>query len=149
MFISLKVPNSYEKVQCLVRQDPRKTETKKENDITKTKQPIVDKTVQYVTPHTTAVAQKRKNRERGHEAPMEERLENLTLNRLEGGVPKVDNVAQLLVQGLHSKDKTILQTVLCKRDESVIQSTVRRLPMPVIVPLLTELTALIRGKTDA
>lgn len=78
---------------------------------------------------------------------MEQRLENLTLNKLDSGVPRVDNVAQLLVQGLHSKDKTILKNVLSRRDENVVRNTIRRLPMQVIVPLITELTTLIQGKT--
>lgn len=120
----------------------------KENDITKLKQPIVDKNVQYLTPHTTAGTVKRKiNKDIGNEVPMEKRLENLTLNKFDSSVPRADNVAQLLVQGLNSKDKTILQNVLSKRDENTVQNTVRRLPMQVIIPLLTELTTLIQGKT--
>lgn len=123
--------------------------TIKENDISKTKQPIVDKNVQYLTPHTTAGPVKRKSgKDAGNEVTMEKRLENLTLNKLDTAVPRVDNLAQLLVQGLHSKDKTILRNVLSKRDENTIRNTIKRLSMQVIVPLLTELTCLIQGKTS-
>lgn len=146
MFYFFKIPSSYEKIQCLIRKDPRKVLTTKENDVSKTRQPIIDKNVQYLTPHTAPVPLKRKGKDIGNEVPMEQRLENLTLNKLEG-IPRVDNVAHLLLQGLHSKDKTILRNVLCKRDENVIRNTIRRLPMQVIIPLLTELTTLVQGKT--
>lgn len=80
---------------------------------------------------------------------MEKRLENLTLHKLNGAsdVPKVDNVAELLKQGLHSKDKEILRTVLSKKDENIVRNTVKRLPMDLIVPFVKELCVFIQGKT--
>lgn len=123
----------------------------KTEELTKSKQPLVDKNVEYQTPYTSSTLKqsKRKTGDISAEVPMEQRLENLTLNQLDSGVPKQDNLAQLLVQGLHSKDNTILQSVLCKRDENVVKNTIKRLPMQVIIPLLAELTALIQGKTLA
>lgn len=78
---------------------------------------------------------------------MEERLENLTLSKLDTGVPKSNNLAQLLVQGLHSKDKSMLKTVLHVDDEEIIKNTVSRLPINVIIPLVNELNYYIQGKT--
>lgn len=150
--------NDYEKVQCLIRKDPRTvqtttttTTTKIPEDVTKIRAPIVDGGVNYLTPYTATANTRELKRKMGGrvEVPMEKRLENLQLNKLENGarVPKVDNVAQLLVQGLHSKDKSIMRSVLCDKDEMVIRNTVKRLPMPVIVPLVEELNRLIQGKT--
>lgn len=144
--------SDYEKVQCLIRKDPRKvSSTTKTEDTSKIRAPIVDGGVNYLTPYTsTADAKEVKRKNQGRiEVPMEKRLENLQLNKLDNGarVPKVDNVAQLLVQGLHSKDKNIMRSVLSNKDESVVKNTVKRLPMPVIVPLVQELNALIQGKT--
>lgn len=78
---------------------------------------------------------------------MEKRLENLTLNSTGSNAPKGDNVAQLLVQGLHSKDKSILFSVLSRRDENVIKNSVKRLPVTVLEPLIQELNKYIQGKT--
>lgn len=141
------VLNSYEKLQCIIRKDPRVGQ-KQDNEVSKTKQPIVDGEVHYLTPHTLNSVAKRRA-EGTTEVPMEKRLENLQLNKLDSSskVPKANNVAQLLLQGIHSKDKNILRTVLNRRDETVINNTIKRLPMTVIVPLVEELTNLIQGKT--
>lgn len=146
------VLSEYDKVQCLIRKDPRKVSTTtKVEDVSKVRTPLVDSGVNYLTPYTSTVdAKEVKRKSHGRvEVPMEKRLENLQLNKLENGarVPKVDNVAQLLVQGLHSKDKNIMRSVLSNKDENVVRNTVKRLPMPVIVPLVQELNELIRGKT--
>lgn len=135
-------------MHCLIRSDPKSTSISKTGETSKIQTPVADNSVHYLTPYTSTSTTKRKGQ--GHvEVPMEKRLENLQLNKLDGAgrVPKVDNVAQLLVQGLHSNDKNILRTVLMNRDENVIRNTVKRLPMPVIVPLVKELTSLIQGKT--
>lgn len=105
--------------------------------------------VQYLTPQTSSVATTKRKSEGKMEIPMEKRLENLTLNKLDGnsGVPKVNNMAHLLIQGLHSKDQNILRTVLYKRDNSIVRNTVKRLPVSVLIPLIQELTQFIKGKT--
>ncbi|KAI4471388.1 wd repeat-containing protein 43 [Holotrichia oblita] len=142
--------NTHEKLQCLVRSDLQTLKAAKQTESSKFRSPLVNNSVQYLTPHTiTSSTSKRKPDGGSQEIPMEQRLENLTLTKTDitSKVPKVDNVAQLLVQGLHSKDKHILKSVLIRRDENVIRSTIRRLPMPVIVPLLQELTSYIQGKT--
>uniref|UniRef100_A0A1Y1KTT8 Small-subunit processome Utp12 domain-containing protein n=1 Tax=Photinus pyralis TaxID=7054 RepID=A0A1Y1KTT8_PHOPY len=135
-----------EKLQTLVREDRNLTKVG-HNAIAKTQTPLVDN-VHYLTPHASGTF-KRKSDGR-QEVPMEIRLENLTLNKLDSKskTPRVNNVAQLLVQGLHSKNKTILASVLNgNHDESVIKNTIKRLPVPVLLPLVQELTALIQGTT--
>ncbi|KAF5295879.1 hypothetical protein FQR65_LT10367 [Abscondita terminalis] len=139
-----------EKLQTLVREIPGAAFKKKDKKVTKVQTPATDN-VHYVTPHTSSTSVKRKN-DGGQEVPMEKRLENLTLNKLDSKskLPRVNNVAQLLIQGLHSKDKAMLRSVLnCDHEESVIKNTIKRLPVPVVYPLIQELTFLIQGTTVA
>ncbi|KAK9882917.1 hypothetical protein WA026_023765 [Henosepilachna vigintioctopunctata] len=134
-----------QKLICLVRnpQIIQIDETKKSKIIN----PVIGNDIHYVTPFNNVDTAKRKA-EGKLEVPMEKRLENLTINKLEDGqVPKAGNMAQLLLQGLRSKDQTIIKTVLSRRDEQVIKSTLKRLPMKVISQLVKELTNLIQGKT--
>lgn len=82
------------------------------------------------------------------EIPLEERLDNLALaSTASSDTPKKDNMAQLLIQGLQSKDKAILQNVLFRTEENIINSTVKNLPIQALVPLLRELTAFLHNKT--
>lgn len=89
----------------------------------------------------------------GSQLPLKQRLENLCLrseSKTPGTTPKTGkgaNMAQLLIQGLQSKDKGILSTVLLIKRENVIHNTVASLPVQAIPPLLKELTALLQGKT--
>lgn len=132
-----------------MRKDPRTKSISKGDQTLKTQTPIVNDDVQYLTPQTSSVATTKRKSEGKMEIPMEKRLENLTLNKLDGnsGVPKVNNMAHLLIQGLHSKDQNILRTVLYKRDNSIVRNTVKRLPVSVLIPLIQELTQFIKGKT--
>ncbi|XP_030763020.1 WD repeat-containing protein 43 [Sitophilus oryzae] len=137
------------KVYCLVRQSSKSTKVSKEDDAMKRKTPLVGDNVHYLTPQTAgAVIGKRKS-EGKMEIPMEQRLENLTINKSEGSskIPKADNVAQLLLQGLHSKDRNLLRTALCRKDENVIRNTVKRLPVTAFEGLIKELTDFVHGKT--
>ncbi|KAJ8959403.1 hypothetical protein NQ318_022091 [Aromia moschata] len=139
----------HKKVHCLIRKDLRVSKTSKDDQSSKIQTPIISNDVHYLSSHPISVAKTSKRRNDGQmEVPMEKRLENLTINKLDGlQVPKVDNVAQLLMQGLHSKDKSILRTVLCKRDENVIRNTVKRLPIQMLIPLIQELATYVQGKT--
>lgn len=87
----------------------------------------------------------------GSQLPLKERLDNLSLNtetNATGRIPmKGANMAQLLMQGLNSKDKTILTNVLLSKDDTVIKNTVSKLPVQAITPLLKELTVMLQGKT--
>jgi hypothetical protein len=53
--------------------------------------------------------------------------------------PRTDSVLQLLLQGLHNKDRKILESVLDRADDDLINNTVRRLPFEAVVPLVEEL----------
>lgn len=87
----------------------------------------------------------------GFQLLLKDRLENLSLNadaNTPGRIPtKRANMAQLLIQALNSKDKTILTTVLFTKNETVIRNTVAKLPVQAIIPLLKELTAMLQGRT--
>lgn len=104
--------------------------------------------VHYLTPQTSSIPSKRKN-DGQQEVPMEKRLENLMINEADSSskVPHANNVSQLLTQGLLSKDKNILRTVLFKKDEQLIKNTIKRIQLSLIGPLFEELTKLIQGKT--
>uniref|UniRef100_A0A5S6QKB2 Small-subunit processome Utp12 domain-containing protein n=1 Tax=Trichuris muris TaxID=70415 RepID=A0A5S6QKB2_TRIMR len=54
------------------------------------------------------------------------------------------SLAVLLVQGLHSKDREILNAVLRKSDEQVIKQTIRAMPLAQIVPLMEEIRSRLR-----
>ncbi|XP_015833864.1 WD repeat-containing protein 43 isoform X2 [Tribolium castaneum] len=140
--------SSYKKVQCLLREDIHKKTVSKENQVTKVRTPVVGNDVHYLTTQTSSAPSKRKN-DGQQEVPMEKRLENLMVNEEDSSskVPKANNAAQLLIQGLHSKDKNILRTVLFKKDEQLIKNTIKRIPLSLITPLFEELTKLIQGKT--
>ena len=141
-----------EKLQVLVREDPRKKHVKSSSDTAQVKTPDTQNAQYLPLSEVNAVVSGVKRSHKGTaEVPMEDRLENLSLSMARTDdrpqLPRADNLAQLMLQALHSKDKAILNTVLLKREEDVIRNTVRRLPLQVIEPLLKELTSLLHAKT--
>lgn len=132
-----------------MRKDPRRIVKTKQEQSLKTITPRVNNDVHYFTSEQTDPLKTKRKKGSQTEIPMEERLENLRIHNLDGKskVPKGDSVVQLLVQGLHSKDKDILRMVLFKKDEELIRNTVKRLPLTAFVPLIQELKSLIIGKT--
>ncbi|KAF7990041.1 hypothetical protein HCN44_008715 [Aphidius gifuensis] len=134
-------PDYSDKVQSLIRTDGRKLKDKKDESISKIKAVDTDN-AEYVTSGLTTLNKRTKN-STGSQLPLKDRLENLSLNveniNTNGKTPtKVHNMAQLLIQGLNSKDKTILQNVLNNRDERIIKNTIGSLPVQAITPLLKE-----------
>ncbi|KAL2099228.1 hypothetical protein ACEWY4_005708 [Coilia grayii] len=85
------------------------------------------------------------------EMSIEERLEQVELSAVGKGGDKgvstlqTDSYAVLLVQGLESKDKNILNRIFQARKETLIRNTVSRVPLPAILPLLEELSIRIQG----
>ncbi|CAL1265776.1 unnamed protein product [Larinioides sclopetarius] len=78
------------------------------------------------------------------ELPMEERLKALDLsttpkNLTEEPAIKSDSMVHLLLQGLQSKDNSMLSTVLQCGDKIIIQNTLKRLPLQSILLVLKEL----------
>lgn len=140
--------NSQNKVQCLVRNDPGSALPTKQEQTTKVQNPLITNDVHYLTSQKTNVSSKRKSGIQ-MEIPMEKRLENLTINHTDGTskVPKGDNMMQLLIQGLQSKDKNIIRTVLSKKDEQLIRNTIKRLPVTALVSLIQEINVFMQGKT--
>ncbi|KDR13291.1 WD repeat-containing protein 43 [Zootermopsis nevadensis] len=154
VFLSFETicPKEHEKVVCLVRQDPRKKSTSRDGVVSKVKIPEASDSVEYVSQTATVVTPVKRGKKLKSDVPMEERLENLSLTRQEAGghePPRTDSMAHLLMQGLCSKDRKILQSVLMKNDPALISSTVMRLSLQCTIPLLKELVTLIQGKTIA
>lgn len=57
------------------------------------------------------------------------------------------NMIHLLVQGLHSRDATILRSVFGRNDPEMIQQTVERIPAQYLGALLSEMSYLMQMKT--
>ncbi|CAG2068547.1 unnamed protein product [Timema podura] len=137
---------------CLVREALTKGSQKREKAATtKVVVPLVDDSAEYVS--AAAVGSNKRVHEPGlTEVAMEERLDNLSLDQFSydstRGPPKPDNLVQLLLQGLKSKDPLILHSVLLRKDEQLIFNTVSRLPLKTVAPLLTELCTLLRSKSQ-
>lgn len=60
--------------------------------------------------------------------------------------PRTDSLVQLLLQGLTSGDSKILNSVLHRADEELIDTTVRKLPVTHVVPLVEHLQKFIKGR---
>ncbi|XP_062134866.1 WD repeat-containing protein 43 [Drosophila sulfurigaster albostrigata] len=143
-------PNYSEKLNVIVRTDPKKLYAKKKRsdqsgtqEALKTKIPIVSKTeVEY---NSALPISKKKVQ---NDVPMEARLESLTIeaSKLPDGKLQSQSKTQLLMQALHSQDQTMLKAVLDANDRETIKLTLERLPLEYISPLLNELSTMLQGK---
>lgn len=153
-----KLPNiSLEKVkldfseeyQTLLRDDLYTTQDNKEDTTVKLKRTLEDD-AQYVSHIDKS---DRRHLKENSELTLQEKLENLSVNIESGSLDKKsskgDNMVQLLLQALHSKDKDLLGTVLNVKKETIIYNTVSKLPVQAIEPFLKELTSMLQGKTYA
>ena len=77
---------------------------------------------------------------------LQDRLSLLSTTSKPSDSPKTDTLAQLLVQGLHSNDSRILNSVLDRADSVLIDNTVRTLPAQALMPLVTILQGYIKGR---
>ena len=53
---------------------------------------------------------------------------------------------QLLLQGLHNRDRRILDSVLDRANDDLIENTVKKLPVEGVIPLVQELQHYIKVK---
>lgn len=139
------------------REDPRRRICL-EGSNTQMRQPVVAKDAKILGPGALVTSAPVRNREskrrQSVEMSIEERLKAMGLANFDPknrtrNVPKADNMAVLLEQGLTSEDKTILNNVLQKTDTAIIRNTVVRLKITAILPLLKELGKRISGHAQS
>ena len=122
---------------------PKKRNSPSIGSLTEENEPPIVPTVPTVaaasaTPTTTG-GTKRKNSESGKTEAMSvaDRIKLLSHDQNQKSTPpRTDSVLQLLLQGLNSKDKRILESVLERADDELINDTVKRLPLEAVLPLL-------------
>lgn len=142
-------PNFSERRQVLIRSSSKSTSTdatakKRTINALKTITPIVNlNDVEFQSKEVVP-----RKGQKNIEIPMETRLENLTFDSLGQSSAVGRNVAQLLVQALHSHDANLMRMVFLNKDEQIIRATLKRLPPQYISSLITELTALAQKKTN-
>ncbi|KAI4501476.1 hypothetical protein M0802_003353 [Mischocyttarus mexicanus] len=145
-------PDYSDKIQYLIRSEVKKTKERKDESVAKMKNVITENDVEYLAPGAGNTATKRnRTSSAGSQLPLRDRLENLSFNveiNSTGKTPlKGGNMIHLLMQGLNSKDRTILNNVLYIKNERTIKNTIARLPVQAITPLLKELCSMLQGKT--
>ncbi|XP_030387847.1 WD repeat-containing protein 43 [Scaptodrosophila lebanonensis] len=142
-------PNYAEKLNVIVRTDPKKLVTKtqrkkKANTETtlKTPEPIIHK---KLVEYNSALPVSKKKVQ--NEVPLEARLETLKIPGSAGeGEVRAESKTQLLMQALHSNDQTLLAAVLKNNIVKIIKLTLERLPLEYVNPLIYELSRLMQGK---
>ncbi|XP_064622092.1 WD repeat-containing protein 43-like [Lineus longissimus] len=148
---------SLEQEVCLVRDDPSQTIVRQESEVTKIKTPDTSREVMQLAPGHMAPSQptmtgSKKKRRKSNEMSMEDRLNAMGFDQSSDQAapaathpPQADTLATLLTQGLQSQDKLIINNVLQTNNEKIIKNTVRRLPVPVVIPLVKELSRRMHG----
>uniref|UniRef100_UPI00398F4E6E WD repeat-containing protein 43 n=1 Tax=Pristiophorus japonicus TaxID=55135 RepID=UPI00398F4E6E len=154
--------NTTESHICLVRDTQTTLSLTMEAAVTKIKTPIVTSGVKVLVPgipgHNTSMkstlmesrkseAKRRKGTE--NEWSIEERLCAMDIDvmkmKSKPGLPQTDSYAVLLVQGLESSDPSILNKVLQTKKDSLIKTTIAKLPIPAVIPLLQEIQRRLQG----
>ncbi|XP_030051995.1 WD repeat-containing protein 43 [Microcaecilia unicolor] len=146
---------------CLIRDIQKNLTLKMQTPVLKVKTPVVNSEVKVLVPgipgHSAAVksgssgtpSSEGKRKPGDKEISIEERLGAMDIDSLKevrkGGLPQTDSFAMLLVQGLESSDKDILNKVFNTRKEKLIKNTVACLPVYAVIPLLHELTMRLQG----
>jgi len=84
---------------------------------------------------------------RSSNLPLETRLQNMS-EEIENTVQtKGESIVHLLIQGLRSNDKNLLESALFVKDDRTIDNTVSRLPLQSIVMLVRKLIRLSQDRT--
>ncbi|XP_066467738.1 WD repeat-containing protein 43 [Tiliqua scincoides] len=146
---------------CLVRDVWKTLALTTEMAVTKVKTPIVNSEVKVLVPgipgHSATMKSsscrkenETKRKPGDKEESIEDRLGAMDIDVMKvkpstGGLPKTDNYAVLLVQGLESNDPEILNKILQIRKDAEVKKTVARMPVHAVMPLLHELTKRLQG----
>uniref|UniRef100_F7BD58 WD repeat domain 43 n=1 Tax=Ornithorhynchus anatinus TaxID=9258 RepID=F7BD58_ORNAN len=146
---------------CLIRDVQKDWALKVESAVTKVRTPVINSEAKVLMPgipghHAATISAtpetKRKviKRKPGDpEVSIEERLGAMDIDTMKiktkDGLPQTDSFAVLLVQGLESTDKLLINKVLQSRKLNIIKSTVQRIPVYAVIPLLHELTKRLNG----
>ncbi|XP_024863799.1 WD repeat-containing protein 43 isoform X2 [Kryptolebias marmoratus] len=155
--------NTAERHVCLTRDIKTSLSISMETTVSKVKTPLVNAKSKVLVPglpgHQAPLKggsqgkEKRKKDANTKEMSIAERLGEIDLSavssqkraaKVEASL-QTDNFAVLLVQGLESNDAEILNKVLQTRKEILIKTTVARLPLPAVLPLVEELTKRLQG----
>lgn len=121
------------KCTFMARQDPRKSKS------------IVGSHI--VNPNITEAKCVELKNKRSSNLPLETRLQNMS-EEIENTVQiKGESIVHLLIQGLRSNDKNLLESALFVKDERTIDNTVSRLPLQSIVMLVPKLIRLSQERT--
>ncbi|XP_050674893.1 WD repeat-containing protein 43 [Leptidea sinapis] len=142
-------PDLTSKTQILIREESKST--KKSNKSKEVNKEVVGKNndVTYVEPMGGVTSRKRQTAGAKVEGTMEARLENLAIDlKSRSKAPVCQNLTKLLMQGLHSKDKKIILTVLQRDDPDVASRTMDSLPANYIPNLLDELIEMATRRTS-
>ncbi|XP_069117175.1 WD repeat-containing protein 43-like [Argopecten irradians] len=143
---------------CLIRQDKSRVSLKvEESTVSKIKTPDVSKDMTVLVPELMAPSvpsatpgRRQKRKTSTSEMTIEARLNAIGMGASKTDKaaitpPKTDGLARLLTQGLQSKDSKIISSVLNQND-TIIENTVRRLPVQSIIPLVQHLTVQMQGR---
>ncbi|KAJ0170442.1 hypothetical protein K1T71_013813 [Dendrolimus kikuchii] len=151
MIFEKVTPDLKTRTQILIRGEGKehKKKQKQTNEVNKVRSSTNVKEVNYLEPMGGSVSRKRVTPGAGVEVPMEARLANLSLDIKSRSKSAVNqNLTKLLMQGLHSKDNGIIQTVLQNDDANVAQRTVANLPADYVPQLLEQLVEMSTRKTS-
>lgn len=121
------------KCTFMARQDPRKSKS------------IVGSHI--VNPNITEAKCVELKNKRSSNLPLETRLQNMS-EEIENTVQtKGESIVHLLIQGLRSNDKNLLESALFVKDEKIIDNTVSHLPLQSIIMLVRKLIHLSQDRT--
>uniref|UniRef100_A0A2A4J052 Small-subunit processome Utp12 domain-containing protein n=1 Tax=Heliothis virescens TaxID=7102 RepID=A0A2A4J052_HELVI len=142
-------PDLKSKTQILIKGETKesKKKNKQTNEVNKVRSGHDATQVTYVEP-MGGVVRKRATPGDKIEVPMEARLANLSLDMRTRKSAVSHNLTKLLMQGLHSKDKSIILTVLQKDDPQIALRTVSGLPADYVPQLLEQLADMAARKTS-
>ncbi|KPJ02027.1 WD repeat-containing protein 43 [Papilio xuthus] len=142
-------PDLSTKTQVLIRGDTKdKKKQKHTNEVNKVRADSKKDDVKYVEP-MGGVTRKRTTPGGQVEVSMEARLANLALDVKSRGKSAVNqNLTKLLMQGLHSKDKNIILTVLQRDEAGVAWRTAAHLPADYVPLLLDQLADMATRRTS-